>query len=223
LTVNTIKTMQELNLEFMRERRAAAVGAGAGAGATPETGVTSEMGAATSATSTTSEAVAVVPLWKDLLYLFMKIGTILLIFTLLSTFLFGFVRYQDPSMDPAIKDGDLIIYYRYGKEGYLPRDTIVLNIDGVTQARRIVAMEGDIVDIKDNGLYINGAFQHETEVHQQTERYADGISFPLTVPEGHIFVLGDSRVGATDSRIYGSVDINDTLGKVITVLRRRSI
>ena len=73
------------------------------------------------------------------------------------------------------------------------------------------------------GLLINGSLQQEQEIYQKTERYQEGGEFPLTVPEGQVFVLGDSRSGATDSRIYGSVEIEDTLGKVMTVIRRRSI
>ena len=161
--------------------------------------------------------------WKDLFFLLMKITVILLAFTALFTFLFGLERYGEPSMSPAIKDGDLVIYYRYTKVGYLAQDTIVLEYNGQKQARRVVAVAGDVVDISEDGLVINGALQQEADIYQKTERYADGVSFPLTVPEGHVFVLSDSRTGATDSRIYGTVNIDDTLGKVMAVIRRRSI
>ena len=163
------------------------------------------------------------PVWKDLLFLITKIASIMLAFVLLFTFLFGLIRYQEPSMDPAIKDGDLVIYYRYTKVGYLPRDPIVLVVNGQRQVRRVVATAGDIVDITDGGLMINGSLQYESEITQKTERYTEGVEFPLTVPEGQVFVLGDSRTGATDSRIYGCVEIEDTLGKVMAVIRRRSI
>lgn len=162
-------------------------------------------------------------LWNDLLFLILKIASILLIGIILFTFMFGFVRYQDPYMDPALKDGDLVIFHRYTKAGYLPRDTIVLEIDGRQQVRRVVATAGDTVDITEEGLIINGAPQQETEIYEKTERYADGVSFPLIVPEGKIFVLGDRRGGAEDSRIYGCVTIEDTLGKVMAVIRRRGI
>ncbi|MCL2146527.1 MAG: signal peptidase I [Synergistaceae bacterium] len=163
------------------------------------------------------------PVWKDISLLFLKIASIILVFVLLFTFLFGIVRFQEPSMDPAIKDGDLVIFYRYTKSGYLPQDVIALDYNGKRQVRRVVATAGDEVDITDEGLMINGAVQQEPSIFQQTERYQEGVSFPLTVPEGEVFVLGDSRTGITDSRIYGSVRIEDTLGKVMTVIRRRGI
>ena len=126
-------------------------------------------------------------------------------------------------MAPAIKDGDLVIFYRYTSSGYQPQDVVALMFNGQKQARRVVATAGDTVDITENGLVVNGAPQQEPEIYQMTERYADGVSLPLTVPEGEIFVLGDARTGATDSRIYGCVKIEDTLGKVMTVIRRRNI
>jgi signal peptidase I len=177
----------------------------------------------TEATDGTERTPGILLVLKDLLFLFLKIACIALAFVLLFTFLFGLVRYQEPSMDPSIKDGDLVIFYRYTKSGYLPQDAVVLEYNGQKQVRRVVATAGDIVDITENGLVINGAHQQEPKIYQKTERYEDGVQCPLTVPEGEVFVLGDSRTGATDSRIYGCVKIEDTLGKVMTVLRRRNI
>jgi len=162
-------------------------------------------------------------LFKDLFLLIVKIAFIVLIFILLSTFIFGIIRYEDPSMIPAIKDGDLVIFNRYTENGYQVRDAIVLKRDGQAQVRRVVAKEGDVVDITEDGLIINGALQHEPEIYQETKRYQEGVEFPLTVPAGQVFVLGDSRKGAADSRIYGCVKTEETLGKVMTIVRRRGI
>jgi signal peptidase I len=160
---------------------------------------------------------------KDLLFLLIKIACIVLVFALLFTFMFGLVRYEDPSMDPAIKDGDLVILYRYTKSGYSPQDLVALDYNGKKQIRRVIATAGDEVDITEDGLVINGALQQEPDIYQKTDRYEDGVSFPLTVPEGQIFVLGDNRTDSIDSRIYGCVQIENTIGKVMTVIRRRSI
>ena len=160
---------------------------------------------------------------KETLYLLLKIGVIAFVFIIIFTVLFGLVRYEDTSMVPSIKDGDLVIYHQYKAEGYETRDVIVLEYGGAKQIRRVVAMAGDVVDITEEGLLINGALQQEQDIYQVTERYIEGIDFPLTVPEGNIFVLGDNRTDVTDSRIYGPVEIEDTFGKVMTIIRRRGI
>ena len=160
---------------------------------------------------------------KELMSLLFTVGSIVLVFFLLFTFVFGAVRYNEPSMAPSIKDGDLVLYYRHNKNGYLPQEIVMVEYVGQIQARRVVATAGDIVDITEYGLIINGALQQELEIYQQTERYHDGVEFPLTVPEDQVFVLGDSRIDATDSRIYGCVKNSNILGKVMTIIRRRSI
>jgi len=162
-------------------------------------------------------------LLRSFLSLLLQVGSIIIALLLLVTFLFGLVEYNEPSMAPAIKDGDLVLFYRYTGVGYLPQDVIVLEYDGQKQIRRVIATAGDTVDITEEGLVINGALQQEVDIYQKTERYQDGVSFPLTVPEGHVFVLGDNRKCATDSRIYGCVKVRDTFGKVMTVVLRRSV
>ena len=163
------------------------------------------------------------PLWKDLLFLLIKIAAIVLAVLLLFTFLFGITQYQDQSMAPAIKDGDLVLFYRHAKNEYQHQDAVVLKKGGQLQVRRVVAKAGDTVDITEGGLVVNGALQYEPDIYQKTERYQEGIDFPLTVPEGHVFLLGDGREGAMDSRIYGSVSTKDTMGKVMTIIRRRGV
>lgn len=161
-----------------------------------------------------------IPLWKDILYLVGKIAGILLCFVLLSLFVFGIYRNRDADMYPAVKDGDLVIYYRLDKN-YIASDCIVLTYDGRPQVRRVVAVEGDTVDITEQGLVINGLVQWENYVYEETQRYAEGVDFPITLQAGEVFVLGDARAGATDSRIYGAVNAADTKGKVMLFLRRR--
>ena len=160
---------------------------------------------------------------RELLMLLVKLAAIVATLLIIFTFLFGIVRYQEPSMSPAIKDGDLVIFYRNNHYGYHSQDVVALAFQGRTHVRRVVATAGDWVDIIDGGLLVNGAPQQESGVYQKTERYQEGVDFPLMVPEGEVFVLGDSRIGSTDSRIYSCVRIQDTLGKVIAVIRRRGI
>jgi len=160
--------------------------------------------------------------WEDVGALVLKIEVIILIFTLVFTYFYGFSRNTDPDSAPAVKDGDLVIFCRLDKD-YAVGDLLLLDFQGERQARRVVAKAGDTVDIAENGLIVNGALQQEPDIYQPTRRYESGVSFPLTVGQDQVFVLGDARENATDSRIYGPLDAKDTLGKVITVIRRRSL
>ena len=159
---------------------------------------------------------------KELGTLGLKVAVIAVIALLLFTFVYGLYYNVEPGMIPAVKDGDLVMYYRWDKN-YHAGDMVMLTIEGEKQVRRVVATAGDTVDITEEGLIINGALQQEWTIYQKTHRYADGINFPVTLGENEVFVLGDARDGATDSRIYGVLNVKDTHGKVISILRRRNL
>ena len=69
------------------------------------------------------------------------------------------------------------------------------------------------MDITEDGLLVNGSPQQEPGIYEETKRYAEGMDFPVTLQDGEVFVLGDAREDATDSRVYGTVRVEDTLGK----------
>lgn len=154
--------------------------------------------------------------------LVIKIVVIVIVFVLIFTFLFGLFRSNDPGMYPAIKDGDLVVFDRTDKS-YVKTDVAVIKYKGKYQARRVLAIEGDTVDITEEGLYINGYLQQERDIYEKVRRYEKGVDFPLKVGKGQVFLLGDARNNATDSRVYGCVDISDTFGKVMTLVRRRGV
>ena len=156
----------------------------------------------------------------DLLFLILKILIFLGLIAITFLFIFGISRIDDHAMNPAFKDGDLAVYYRLQKNIF-PSDTVVLEKDGEIQVRRVIAIEGDEVDLTEDGLKINGYLQQEHDIYQETLPYQEGIKFPITVGEDEYFVLGDNRTNAKDSRIYGTVKKEEIKGTVITLLRRR--
>ena len=94
-------------------------------------------------------------------------------------------------------------------------------MDGKTQVRRIVAVPGDTVEIKEEGLFLNGYRQQEADISTETLPYEEGIRYPVTLQEGEYFVLADLRTNAEDSRLYGVVTNREIKGTVIALLRRR--
>ena len=159
---------------------------------------------------------------SDLLFLFLKVLMIAMFLVLFFTFMFGITQVQDETMDPAVKEGDLAIYYRLDKR-YAKDDVIIVNTNGETQIRRVVALPGDTVDMDERGLVINGYSQIETYIYTRTEPYVDGITFPITLEQDEVFVLGDNRPKAVDSRMYGAVKVSATNGKLMTLIRRRNL
>ena len=159
---------------------------------------------------------------QDVLYLLLKIAVIGVVVVLLFTFMFGVMRVTDIAMDPSIQDGDVVFWYRLDKD-YVASDVIIVSHESEQQARRVVAVAGDTVDITEDGLLINGSLVQEQNIFGETLRYEDGITLPITIEDGQVFVLGDKRQSSVDSRLYGAVNIKDTLGKVMTLVRRRNI
>ena len=161
-------------------------------------------------------------LGEDIFQLLLKIVLIILAVILVFTFMYGMARINDVSMKPAIKDGDLVMYYRLDKR-FVSGDIAVFKKDGRTTTGRAVAVAGDTVDITKDGLMINGATQISQDINFDTTQFQNGVDFPITVGEGQIFVLGDNRPEASDSRIYGCINIKDVKGKAIAVIRTRGL
>lgn len=156
----------------------------------------------------------------DLLYLVGKIFFVGIVLASLYFFVFGLLRYNDDGMKPALRDGDLVVYYRLDKR-YSVGDLLTYKYKGKTRVARVIATEGSTIDINENDLIINGSPQQEQDIYKETLLYKKGVEFPLKVPNGQLFVLGDNRTSAVDSRIFGTIPIKDTDGKVVTLIRRR--
>ena len=90
--------------------------------------------------------------------------------------------------------------------------------EGKNLIKRIIATEGQIIDIdfEAGEVYVDGQKLDEPYILEQT--YLDeGTEFPLTVPEGEIFVMGDNRNGSRDSRslTVGTVKEEYIVGRVL--------
>ena len=70
--------------------------------------------------------------------------------------------------------------------------------------KRVIGLPGDTIDIKDGYVHLNGNRLEENYVKGQTfERL--GLSYPITIPENKVFVLGDNREVSLDSRDLGLI------------------
>ena len=149
-----------------------------------------------------------------------KIGVTALVIWALLTWVLGLYVNHSNSSYPMLKDGDLALTFRLAE--LHKGDPIVYEKDGETKFGRIVAEAGDVVDLNEEGLTVNGYGTFEDTVYPTTAEGAT-ITFPYTVPQDTVFVLNDYRPDAHDSRIYGAIPIKDTKGKIILLLRKRGV
>ena len=162
------------------------------------------------------------PLGTQLILLLLKVAMVLGFIAMVFLFLFGVVQVGDESMRPAVREGDLVVYYRLQKD-YVAGDLVVVDDGDEKEVRRVIAVAGDEVDFTADGLMINGYLQSESSIYAETEPFTGGITYPVTVGEGQVFVMGDNRPSSKDSRLYGPVDIaTGTEGEAMTIVRRRN-
>ncbi len=155
------------------------------------------------------------------LLLLLKIAFAAMFLLLVFTTIYGLEVTKDDSMKPSIREGDIVLYYRLDKD-YMARDLVLVKEGKDRYVRRVIACEGDKVDMNEDGILINGYAQQEDYIYTDTEAMVDGIEYPLTITNGQVFVMGDDRPTSRDSRLYGPVDIKSaTKGKVLIVIKRR--
>ena len=148
------------------------------------------------------------------------VGSVLVVVAIF-TFVIRMMGVDGHSMLNTLQHGDRLLVvnsmlyhdYKYG-------DIVILRKNGVFDddpiVKRVIAVGGQTVEIDyDTGtVYVDGQPLEEDYIREPTYT-AEGTEFPLTVPEGSIFVMGDNRNGSSDSRDYrlGTVDTRYVIGK----------
>lgn len=155
--------------------------------------------------------------------LIMKSVVLILVLWLLFGVLIGLRRVEGVSMSNRVEDGDLVLFSRTDKT-YYPDDVVLFERDNETHVSSILASPGDIVTLDDVGrLYVNGAQVSDRVVYNLNEGETPTISFPFRVPNGSYFLLNGNLEAMDDSRSFGAIYAKDIKGKIVTILRTRSI
>ena len=141
---------------------------------------------------------------------------------LLFTFVVRLIGVDGHSMVPTLQDGDrLLVLNSILYDDYQYGDIVVLRKESFLAepiVKRVIATGGQTVDIdfETGSVYVDGELLKEDYINELTF-LEEGTEFPLTVPEGSIFVMGDNRNNSNDSRDYrlGTVDTRYVIGKAV--------
>jgi signal peptidase I len=177
----------------------------------------------------------------DLVDIFESIIYCMLVIILLNVFVFKRAEVDGASMEPTLINKDRLIYVDLL---YKPDngDVIIIDNEALHEplVKRVIALSGQQIDIKDGYVYVDGQKLNEQVKGQEegTENPDYYISdftksqtspfvaptfteeeFPVTIPEGYVFVMGDNRPVSNDSRSaeVGLIPKGEILGKVVVV------
>lgn len=143
-----------------------------------------------------------------------KFLVLLLAVFLVFQFVIGFSFVKGDSMKPTLHNGEMVFYTRFTK-GYDRGDVVSVRVpEGKYYVKRVIAVEGDTIDLEDGKVYVNGELLDEPYANAVTYEEEGSVVYPYTLTEDQVFVMGDNREVSMDSRAFGAVNKRQIKGKL---------
>jgi signal peptidase I len=124
-------------------------------------------------------------------------------------------RVQQASMRPTLEVEDILLVDPVDPGSPFGRGDIVVFRPAAEEppfVKRVIGIAGDLVEIRDGSVYLNGTQLHEPYTLGSTPSFSGPQSW--LVPAGTLFVLGDNRANSTDSRSFGPVATDLIVGQI---------
>jgi len=150
--------------------------------------------------------------WGEVLDWVISIGVAVVAVAIINMFIFVQVQVDGKSMYPTLEHGDRLFAVRFMYtpeqgdivvlEPYLETGSVKakLMFGRTLYIKRVIATGGQEIDIREDGVYIDGELYDEPYISETVRTYGGNMAYPLTVPNDCVFVMGDNREHSKDSR-----------------------
>lgn len=138
------------------------------------------------------------------------------------------------SMQPTLDIGDRVVVNRLSYSfGEIDRGQVVVFSTPPTQPsnandiiKRVIGLPGETIEFRDGNVFVDGLLAQEPYLAQEESTIPRAIGIPgcaqpdasptlCVVPDDHIFVMGDNRLGSEDSRKFGPIPIDTVVGRAM--------
>ena len=149
------------------------------------------------------------------------IAAVFVIVWFVSTFVYRAYEIPSGSMEDTIEIGDMVFaekvsYYFRDPE---PGDIVTFEdplVPGRILIKRCIATGGQTVELVDGGVVVDGVAIDEPYTDgKPSDPLRSSITYPYTVPDGCIWVMGDNRTSSQDSRYFGAVPVDSVTGHAV--------
>ena len=140
---------------------------------------------------------------------------IILAVVIIRIFIFEPVRVDGVSMDTTLADGQVLILnkLRYRMTDIKRFDIVVAKVDDTKIVKRVIGLPNEIVEIKNNKLYINGKEENNSFASTKSSDFKMSDIGLIKVPGDSYLLMGDNRAQSLDSREFGPVKKDQILGR----------
>lgn len=139
---------------------------------------------------------------------------IIIVVLLIRQYLYSPIRVNGSSMYPTLENKEIMILDKISlRKGINRFDIVVVKSEGNYIIKRVIGLPGETIMYENNKLYINGKHLEDNYALSDMEDFE-----LVKLGEDEYFVMGDNRVNSKDSRIIGSVNKTQIIGKANLVI-----
>ena len=161
---------------------------------------------------------------KSVLSFVLMVAAVFAFVFLMKTFVYQAYTIPTGSMEETIMTGDMVFAEKISYRSHGPRQGDIITFqdprssDTRVLIKRVIAVGGQTVDIAEGKVWVDGVALDESYVLGTTSPLASyDVSYPYTVPEGYVWVMGDNRQNSSDSRAFGAVPLGNVLERAVFI------